>query len=182
LRRVVGRDRGRALVVTTESTTVVEWIVERYGGDVGMLIPMMQDLQAERGYLPADELRALSKRLGVPLSRIYAVATFYASFRLAPKGAHEVTLCMGTVCYLKGAPDILEAICKEFEVAPGGTTGDRLFSLQAVNCVGACAVAPVMLVDGEYYDGVTPESAVEVIRRLPPLEEAGKAVEKESRG
>jgi len=150
----------------TEEHKLIEQIVELYDGEVGMLIPMMQDIQAECGYLPADYLRCLGKRLGVPLSRLYAVVTFYSSFRLAPKGAHEVTLCLGTVCYLKGAGSISEAIIREFRVEPGGTTRDRLFTFQAVNCVGACAVAPVMLVDGKYYHGVTPESAIEVLYGL----------------
>ena len=145
---------------------LIEQIVERYDGDTGMLIPMMQDLQSECGYLPAEHLRYLSGRLKVPMSRLYAVATFYSSFRLAPKGAHEVTLCMGTVCYLKGAPSISETICREFHVEPGGTTRDGLFTLQAVNCVGACAVAPVMLVDGKYYESVTPESALDILYGL----------------
>lgn len=157
-----------------EEKHVIEQIVDRYEREVGMLIPMMQDIQAEHGYLPAEQLKSLAKSLNVPLSRLYAVATFYSSFRLAPKGAHEVTLCMGTVCYLKGAPRISEAICKEFRVEPGGTTRDRLFSFQAVNCVGACAVAPVMLVDGKYYDGVTPSSAIEVLHNLSPDEETAQ--------
>ena len=133
-----------------------------------MLIPMMQDLQAEVGYLREDLLRDLSKRLNIPLSRVYGVATFYSSFRLAPKGAHEVQLCMGTVCHLKGAGEISETIRKTFDVEPGGTTPDRRFSFQAVNCVGACALAPVMVVDGKYYDGVTPESAVAILNALSP--------------
>jgi NADH-quinone oxidoreductase subunit E len=107
------------------------------------------------------------------------VATFYASFRLAPKGAHEVTLCVGTVCYLKGAGKISETICKEFRVDPGGTTRDRLFSFQAVNCVGACALAPVMIVDGEYHDGVTSESALEILHKLSPVEGMAEAGRKE---
>jgi NADH-quinone oxidoreductase subunit E len=156
----------------SEEIELTEQIVRRYASDKGMLIPMMQDLQAECGYLPSGHVRCLAERLDVPLSRLYAVATFYSSFHLAPKGAHEVTLCMGTVCYLKGSPMILEAISKEFNVEAGGTTDDRLFSLQAVNCVGACALAPVMVVDGKYYDGVTRESAVEIIYGLPPAEAA----------
>lgn len=151
----------------TEEEKLIEQIVARYGGEEGMLIPMMQDLQAECGYVPADQLRRLARRLDVPLSRLYAVATFYASFRLAPKGLHEVTLCVGTVCYLKGAGAISERICREFQVEPGGTTPDGLFSFQPVNCVGACAVAPVMIVDGTYHNEVTPESAVEMLRGLP---------------
>jgi len=150
----------------TDDSKLIEQIVNRYGGEVGMLIPMMQDLQAECGYLPTEHLRCLGKQLGLPLSRLYAVATFYASFRLAPKGAHEVTLCVGTVCYLKGAGAVSEAICKEFGVEPGGTTRDRLFTFQAVNCLGACAVAPVMLVDGKYYESVTAESALEILSGL----------------
>jgi NADH-quinone oxidoreductase subunit E len=155
-----------------ETKTVAE-IIGEYERDPGMLIPMMQDLQAEYGYLPAEQLRELATELGVPLTRVYGVAMFYSSFRLAPKGAHEVTLCMGTVCYLKGAPKISEAICEEYGIEPGGTTPDRLFTLQAVNCVGACALAPVMIVDGKYYDGVTPDSALEILSGLPPEDRPG---------
>jgi NADH:ubiquinone oxidoreductase subunit E len=150
---------------------LIDAIMGRYEADEGMLIPMMQDLQAEYGYLPAEDLKILSSGLSVPLTRIYGVATFYSSFRLAPKGQHEITLCMGTVCYLKGAPQISEAICDEYGVQPGGTTEDRFFTLQAVNCVGACALAPVMIVDGKYFDGVTPTSALDIINGL--REEAG---------
>lgn len=164
----------------SQDSSIIEQIVDHYDRDVGMLIPMMQDLQAECGYLPSDSLRALAKRLNVPLTRLYAVATFYASFRLAPKGAHEVTLCMGTVCYLKGSARISQAICNEFKVAPGGTTPDRLFSFAAVNCVGACALAPVMVVDGRYHDGVTPESALEILHGLGAAEQAAQADAKET--
>ena len=146
-------------------------IVRRYDGDVGMLIPMMQDLQAACGYLPAERLRELAALLDLPVSRLYAVATFYASFRLAPKGLHEVTLCVGTVCYLKGARQIAERITETFDVAPGGTTPDGLFSYQPVNCVGACALAPVMIVDGEYHDGVTTDKVREILQGLPMDEE-----------
>ena len=159
---------------------LVTQIVDRYEGDAGMLIPMMQDLQSEYGYLPAELLRELAAELDVPLTRVYGVAMFYSSFRLAPKGAHEVTLCMGTVCHLKGAPRISEAICEEYGIEPGGTTSDRLFTLQAVNCVGACALAPVMIVDGKYYDGVTPESALKILRALPQEQEAAAGTGKES--
>jgi NADH-quinone oxidoreductase subunit E len=155
----------------------IDEIVKRYDGEEGMLIPMLQDIQAKYGYLPADHLRSLSKTLKVPLARIYGVATFYASFRMAPKGRHDVTLCMGTVCYLKGSPRISEAICQEYKIEPGGTTSDRLFTLQLVNCVGSCAVAPVMIVDGKYYGNLTPPKALEALRALPQAdEEEGEAV------
>lgn len=157
-----------------QKNKLIEQIVDRYDEDIGMLIPMMQDIQGECGYLPVEDLRCLGRRLKVPLSRLYAVATFYSSFRLVPKGAHEVTLCMGTVCYLKGAGKICEAISQQFRIEPGGTTEDRLFSFQAVNCVGACAVAPVMLIDGKYYEEVTPESAVQILHGLYPDESTVK--------
>lgn len=153
-------------------TDFIDTVIQRYGGDGDMIIPMLQDIQAEHGYLPPDELRALSKGLGVPLMRIYSVATFYASFMHAPKGQHEITLCMGTVCYLKGADKISKVICEEYNVQPGATTEDRLFTLHAVNCVGACALAPVMIVDGQYHDGVTPESALEIIQALSKEDES----------
>jgi NADH-quinone oxidoreductase subunit E len=152
----------------------IEAIVARYDGDDGMLIPMLQDLQAAEGYLPMDSLRALAGRLELPMARINEVATFYSAFRTAPKGAHDVTLCMGTVCYLKGADKISKAICDEYGINPGETTSDRLFTLQAVNCVGACALAPVMIVDGKYHDGVDPESVLELLSKLSP-EEGGEA-------
>lgn len=158
----------------TVQEKLIETIVSRYDGEVGMLIPMMQDLQAESGYLPVDQLRRLAARLDTPVSRLYAVATFYASFRLAPKGQHEVTLCVGTVCYLKGAGRISERIQEEFQVEAGGTTPDGLFTFQAVNCVGACAVAPVMIVDGKFHNGLTPESAADILRSLPAQQDAAQ--------
>lgn len=150
-----------------EGDMQVQEIADRYECDDGMLIPMMQDLQAELGYLPAGQLRKLAKLLKIPVSRVYAVATFYSSFRLAPQGQHEVTLCVGTVCHLKGAAEISRAICEEFKVEAGGTTPDRLFSFRPVNCVGACALAPVMIVDGKYYDGVSAVSALKILHKLP---------------
>lgn len=159
----------------TEEKQIAAEIAARYNGEIGMLIPMMQDLQAQCGYLPADYLRALADCVDVPLSRVYAVATFYSSFRLAPKGQHEVTLCVGTVCHLKGADKISETICKEFQVKPGETTPEGLFSFLPVNCVGACALAPVMVVDGKYYDGVTPKSAMAILRALPMAETAAES-------
>jgi len=150
---------------------LIEKIIDRYEADEGMLIPMMQDLQAELGFLEPDRLRVLSRAMEIPLSRLYGVATFYSSFRLTPKGRHEVTMCMGTVCYLKGADKISKAICDEYSINPGETTSDQLFTLQGVNCVGACALAPVMIVDGKYYDAMTPSRALEVLHELPSDEE-----------
>ncbi len=148
------------------STDTIAGIVDRYNADPGMLIPMMQDIQAEYGYLPRAELVELSGRLQVPLARIYGVATFYASFRLVPKGEHTIQLCMGTVCFLKGASQISQALQREFELVPGGTSPDGKFTFSPVNCVGACALAPMMVVDGEYYGGMAVDSAVELLHKI----------------
>ena len=141
-------------------------IVARYEADAAMILPMLQDLQQECGYLPPVDVKYMAKLLSIPVSRIYSVAMFYSTFRFAPKGDHDVTLCMGTVCHQKGAPEILDTICKKYEVEPGGTTSDRLFTLMGANCVGACSLAPVMIVDETYHDGVTPESALEILGKL----------------
>lgn len=168
-----------------ENTANVPGIVDRYGGDPGMLIPMMQDVQATCGYLRQADLKELSGRLVVPLSRIYSVASFYSSFRLMPKGDHTIQLCLGTVCFLKGAAKISEAIQKEFDLAPGGTSPDGKFTYAPVNCVGACALAPVMVVDGEYYGGLAVDSAMELLHKIAageqPVEAAAGAAEVEGK-
>ena len=149
-----------------ENADAVATIIQRYGGDADMLIPMMQDVQAKFGYLPQAELKQLSGRLSVPLAQIYSVATFYSSFRLMPKGDHTIQLCMGTVCFLKGAGKISEAIQQEFDLVPGGTSPDGKFTFSPVNCVGACALAPVMVVDGEYHGELEVNSAGELLHKI----------------
>jgi NADH:ubiquinone oxidoreductase subunit E len=166
----------------TCGSSVLREIVERYKGEPEMLIPMMQDIQTAEGYLPREHLRLLAQELRVPLSRIYGVATFYASFRLQPKGEHTVTLCMGTVCYLRGADRIGEAVREEFQVPPGGTSPDGRFSFAPVNCLGACALAPVMVVDGEYFGGVTATSAVDILRKIAAGKPVHAAVAKPANG
>lgn len=139
-----------------EQTSVVEEAVERYGGSVGFLIPILQDIQEEHGYLPAPQLRELARRLAVPVSQVYSVATFYKSLSLKPRGRHLISVCTGTVCHLKGAGRVTEAICEELDIPVDGTTDDMRFTFQTVNCLGACALAPVMVVDGKYYAKVKP--------------------------
>jgi NADH-quinone oxidoreductase subunit E len=160
----------------------VAGIIQRYGKDPGMLIPMMQDVQAECGYLPQDELKELSSGLAVPLAQIYSVATFYSSFRLMPKGDHTIQLCLGTVCFLKGAAKISDALQQEFGLVPGGTSPDRKFTFAPVNCVGACALAPVMVVDGEYHGNLTVDSAVELLHKIVEEDKPREAADKKPAG
>jgi len=132
-----------------------EEVVERYRRNPGFLIPMLQDLQQEFGYIPRPAMESVAQLLDIPLSQCYAVATFYSSLALVPRGKHLLTLCLGTVCYLKGGKEIAEHIEQELRVTPGETTENRLFTYQPVNCLGACALAPVMMVDDTYYERVS---------------------------
>ena len=151
-----------------------EAVVGRYGRDPDFLIPMLQDLQAEYDHVPPGSLKRMAELLNVPLSRIYSIATFYTTFSLTARGKHLITLCMGTVCYLKGARVVAEELQKHLKVEPGGTTEDGLFTFQPVNCLGACALAPVMMIDEKYFSKVTPDQLPDILGKYaePALSEA----------
>jgi len=129
----------------------IDQAVDRYGGDKNALIQILLDIQRENNWLPKDALMWVSQKLGVPLSRIYHVATFYKAFSLVPKGRHSVLVCMGTACHVRGAPRLLDKVTEALKIEPGETSEDLRFSLDTVNCLGCCALGPVMVVDGEYY-------------------------------
>lgn len=141
----------------------VQAVAEAYGRDPDFIIPMLQDLQTDLGYVPPEAAKKMAELLHVPLTQIYSVATFYKSFSLVPRGKHIITICMGTVCYLKGAREISALIQSRLGVGPGDTTADRLFTYQPVNCLGACALAPVMMIDDEYFDKVKPDHVPDIL-------------------
>ncbi|MCX5754400.1 MAG: NAD(P)H-dependent oxidoreductase subunit E [Candidatus Krumholzibacteria bacterium] len=143
----------------------VQRILERHGRMASQIIAILQDLQALCQYLPEAELRFISREIDVPLTRLYAIATFYKAFRLVPRGRHEISLCTGTACHVRGAMRVKDAIERELKVAAGGTTPDMRFSFETVRCLGCCGQAPVMMVDGE------------LVSRLDHLT-IGKALEK----
>jgi NADH-quinone oxidoreductase subunit E len=128
---------------------VVQEILEKHGHMASQIIAILQDLQAVHHYLSEPELRFISRELDVPLTRLYAIATFYKAFRLTPRGRHEISLCMGTACHVRGAVRVKDAIERELGVKPGGTTGDMRFTFETVRCLGCCGQAPVMMVDEE---------------------------------
>lgn len=128
----------------------VRLILERYGCDKGSLVPILQDTQAEFGYLVREALSEISTGLNIPLSQVYGVATFFRSFSLKPRGRHLINVCLGTACHVRGAARILETIEREAEVKPGETSEDLKYSLETVNCVGACALGPIVIIDGKY--------------------------------
>lgn len=134
----------------------IDLILEKYEYRHDALIGIMQDLQKLENYLPSETLEYISKKMEVSLSRIYYIATFYKSFSLKPRGRHIIKVCLGTACHLNGAPQNLDQIERTLHICADETTTDNAFSLETVNCVGACALAPVTMVDEDYHAGVTP--------------------------
>jgi NADH-quinone oxidoreductase subunit E len=132
---------------------------------------MLQDIQAEHNYLPQEKLRALAERLDLPLSRIYGVATFYKTFSLEPKGKHIVHVCLGTACHVRGAPRILEGISRQINLAPDTTAKDLSFTLETVNCLGSCALGPLVVVDKVYHAKATTNKMNKLLEKLTKSEE-----------
>ena len=129
----------------------MESILDNYQRDKGMLVSILQDIQAEYNYLPKEALIELSQTLGAPLSQVYSVATFFKAFSLEPRGRHLINVCLGTACHVRRAVRVLEAIERELDIKASKTTKDLKFTLETVNCVGCCALGPVVIIDGEYY-------------------------------
>ncbi|HUI54030.1 MAG TPA: NAD(P)H-dependent oxidoreductase subunit E [Bryobacteraceae bacterium] len=134
----------------------VSEIVDQHAASRGGLIAILQDIQARYGYLPADALKAVAEKTGRPLVDVYGVATFYRSFSLQPRGKHVCSVCLGTACHVRGGPAVAEEFERELGVHPGETTGDREFTLETVNCLGACALGPIVVADGHYFSNVSP--------------------------
>ncbi len=146
---------------------------EREGGS---LIAALASIQARLHYLPPEALILVSERLGVPLSQTYSVATFYNAFSLKPKGKHAIHVCMGTACHVRGSGQVLNRLETKLAVHAGETTRDRLFTLETVNCLGACALGPIVVADGEYSGQMTPQKADQLLKTVlrqetaPPTE------------
>jgi len=144
----------------------LENILERYPPSSEHLISALQDVQAKFNYISPEAMNAVCDHLGVPLSRGWAVATFFKSFRLAPRGMHEIKVCLGTACHLKGGARLVEGLERELNVCRGHTTKDLAFDLDTVNCVGACALAPVVVVDDNYQPATTHRKLRKVLKDL----------------
>ena len=140
-------------------------IVEPYVGRPAELIQALHRVQEVLGYIPPQAQREVARLLNVPLSQVHGVITFYHFFRTQPVGKHLIRLCLGTDCHVRGAGEVLAALQEELGVGLGGTSPDGLFTLEGVRCLGACGLAPVMMVDGEVYGRLTPRRAREIVRR-----------------
>ncbi len=132
----------------------------------GSLMAMLEDVQTRYHYLPKDALILISERMGVPLSQTYSVATFYNAFSLKPKGRHIINVCLGTACLVRGSRKVLERISDRLGIRPGETTEDGEFTLETVNCLGACALGPIVVVDGVYSGQVTAAKADTLVRQV----------------
>lgn len=138
-------------------------VIAKHRGQPGGLMPTLQEAQGIYGYLPIEVQSKIADGLGVSLSEVFGVATFYSQFSLTPKGEHVCSVCLGTACYVKGSDKILEALEKKLGIKAGECTADGKFSIESCRCVGACGLAPVMTIDEEVYGKLTPDQVSGII-------------------
>lgn len=149
-----------------------EGIIQKHPQEKRSLIPILQDFQATYNYLPPVAINMVSQALDLPLIDIISVASFYNAFSLEPKGEHQVTVCMGTACYVRGAPLILEEFERNLDIEAGHTRKDGKYSLDSVACLGCCAIGPVVVADGEYYAQTSIRNAGKIVKMLEKKEKS----------
>ena len=144
-------------------------LIAKHKDEPGALMPVLQGAQALFGCVSEDVQKVIAEGLGVTLSEVYGVATFYAQFSLHPKGTYLVSVCLGTACYVKGSQKVLDKLSEVLEIPVGGTTPDGRFTLEATRCLGACGLAPVMMINGEVYGRLTPDQVPDIIQKYRDL-------------
>lgn len=149
-----------------DAATVVRRAVEKYGGQKRAVIQVLQELQGQLRWLSPETLEAVARELGVSAAHVFSVATFYKAFSLEPRGRHLCTVCMGTACHVRGGAAILEHFERKLGIRAGETSPDREYTLERVNCLGACALAPLAVVDGRYFGQMTETKANQVLGKL----------------
>jgi NADH-quinone oxidoreductase subunit E len=142
----------------------LDQIIDKYQGKAGSLIHVLMEIQSENHWLPKEALGKVHDKLGVPMSRIMQIVTFYKTFRLTPKARHEIHVCMGAPCYIRGAQQVLDKVQQVIGIRPGETNQDGTFCLERGSCLGCCSLGPEMVVDGKHYTGMTPEKVEEVLK------------------
>jgi len=155
-----------AQVRLTGMGNLVNKVLEDFGYDRDKLIQILLRLQKGLGWLPMEVLMEVSRQLNVPLSRVYRIVTFYKAFSLAPRGKNLLRVCMGTSCQVRGSQMILERISNLLGISPGETTPDLQFTLETVNCLGCCAIGPVIMINDEYHGNLTPASVAKVLEKF----------------
>lgn len=134
----------------------LEEILDSKNSETFAIMEVLQDVQDAYRYIPEEAVVRISERLDVPVIEVFRLANFYKAFSLSPRGRHLVTVCAGTACHVQGAPRLLDTVLALLDTQPGETTADGAFTVETVNCLGACALAPVVVIDGKYYDHMTP--------------------------
>jgi len=150
--------------VKTKDKQKVVAILDKYQRDRGLLVSILQDVQSEFYYLPRDVIEMVSGELAVPMSQVYGVATFFKAFSLKPRGRHLINVCLGTACHVRGAARIQDKLQRDLDIMPGETTKDARFTLESVNCVGACALGPMVIVDGKYHGQMNTDKVDSVLK------------------
>jgi NADH-quinone oxidoreductase subunit E len=145
----------------------IDAVIEKNRRISGAVITVLRECQQIAGYLPVELLDYISQGLNLPSSSVYGVASFYALFSMVPKGRHTIKICLGTACYVKGIKEAMSRIGNEYQLEAGGTTPDRRFSLEAVRCLGACGLAPVMVVDQDTHGDVSSDKVIELLEKYP---------------
>ena len=143
----------------------IDQIIAKHQSDASSLIQILLEIQRENRWLPKEALERVARKLNVPLSRVQHIVTFYKAFSLVPKGRHEIHVCTGTACHVRGAPRLLSSVEDLIGIGPGETDMDLKFSLETVGCVGCCALGPVMIVDGEYHGKMVPAESEDVLKK-----------------
>jgi len=152
--------------MAVEVTEKLQSIVERYKSGKSSLVGVMQDVSQEYGYLPEEVLQEVSKLIEVPISIFYSLATFYSSFRLEPIGKKHVCVCVGTACHVRGAAKIVETLERDLQITAGETSKDGDFTLETVNCVGACALGPLVTVNGDYHGKMDQKKITRLVKSI----------------
>ena len=158
-------DFPKAKAIVESYSEKVDSLIDSYTDKKEQLISLLQDVQAEFNYLPRDVLIKISQKLDIPMGQVFSVATFFRAFSLKPRGRHLVTVCLGTACHVRGGHRLVNKVERDYAVKPGETTEDMKFNLETVNCLGCCALGPVVVVDGKYESQMNPDKLDRVLRR-----------------
>jgi len=151
--------------ITEDMWVTIDAIIHSNKQRPGSIITVLRECQNVVGYLPIELIDAIARGMNLPASDVYGVASFYALFSMEPKGRHTIKLCLGTACYVKGIKEVMDRVCNQYHLEEGGTTEDRRFSLEAVRCLGACGLAPVMVVDSDTHGDVKADGVIKILEK-----------------
>ena len=156
----------RTVTSTTAKSSDFDSVLAQHACEEGQLIPLLQDIQDELGYVSPEAISAAARHLNIPESSVYGVVTFYSQFHLSRQGRHRIKVCMGTACHVRGADEIIRAVAARLGIGPGETSDDFEFSVERVACFGSCALAPVVVVNDKVYGNMTPQTTLKVLDGL----------------